>query len=187
MPVVPGRTLCLRCIFDAPPPPELSPTCDTAGVIAPAVAVAAAMQCTEALKILAGKGDALTAQMVHLDVWTGQIARIQAARTAEAPNCVCCVQRKFEYLDGNLGSVATHLCGRNAVQIHRAGDRPVDFAALSARLNPIAEEPVTHNAFLLRARIDGHLLTLFSDGRAIVQGTDNVDRARTLYAKYIGA
>ena len=40
---------------------------------------------------------------------------------------------------------------------------------------------------MLRARVGDYELTLFPDGRAIIKGTDNPDKARTIYAKYFGA
>ena len=42
------------------------------------------------------------------------------------------------------------------------------------------------NRFLLKFTADGHEFTVFPDGRAIIKGTSDVDKARTLYAKYIG-
>jgi len=33
---------------------------------------------------------------------------------------------------------------------------------------------------------DDYEFTIFPDGRAIIKGTDDTDKARTLYAKYIG-
>src|SRR5437773_6379200 len=51
--VLPGRTACLACLFPEPPQ-GLLPTCDTVGVIGPAVSWVASVQVTEALKILMG-------------------------------------------------------------------------------------------------------------------------------------
>jgi len=51
-PILPGETACLRCVFETAPPPGLSPTCDTAGVLGPIVGVVASLQVAEALKIL---------------------------------------------------------------------------------------------------------------------------------------
>jgi molybdopterin-synthase adenylyltransferase len=45
---------------------------------------------------------------------------------------------------------------------------------------------VTHNAFLLRMAVAPYTITVFSDGRAIIGGTDDVAMARTVYAKYVG-
>jgi adenylyltransferase/sulfurtransferase len=39
----------------------------------------------------------------------------------------------------------------------------------------------------LRLKVDDFELTLFPDGRVIVQGTDDPAVARTLYAKYVGS
>jgi adenylyltransferase/sulfurtransferase len=40
---------------------------------------------------------------------------------------------------------------------------------------------------LLRFRAPPHTITVFPDGRALIQGTTDVGRARSLYARYIGA
>jgi adenylyltransferase/sulfurtransferase len=46
---------------------------------------------------------------------------------------------------------------------------------------------VTLNPFLLRLEVDGYVITLFPDGRAIISGTDEIAVAKTVYAKYIGS
>ena len=99
MPVVPGQTACLRCIFDSPPPPCVEPTCRVAGVLGPPVAAIAAIAACEAVKILAGNLDAVSGHLVKLDFWTNTIQRIDAASAARAVNCPCCKQRRFEYLE----------------------------------------------------------------------------------------
>jgi adenylyltransferase/sulfurtransferase len=45
---------------------------------------------------------------------------------------------------------------------------------------------VSYNRFLLKFTADGYEFTVFPDGRAIIKGTSDVERARTLYAKYVG-
>ena len=85
---------------------------------------------------------------------------------------------------GKEGSRAAVLCGRNAVQLtQHASAIPLDelatpFAGLGC---------VMRNPFLLRLKVDAYELTLFPDGRAIVQGTDDPAVARTVYAKYVGS
>jgi adenylyltransferase/sulfurtransferase len=45
---------------------------------------------------------------------------------------------------------------------------------------------VSYNRFLLKFDVEAYNFTVFPDGRAIIKGTNDVERARTLYAKYIG-
>ena len=96
MPVLPSQTACLRCIFDAPPPPCTDPTCREAGVLGPVVATIAAMQATEAIKILSGRPEAVSPFLTKIDFWTNQIQRLTAA---QSPDCPCCRGGHFDYLD----------------------------------------------------------------------------------------
>ena len=54
MTIRPHQTPCLRCVFEEAPPPASAPTCDTAGVIMPIINIVAAVQVSEALKLLTG-------------------------------------------------------------------------------------------------------------------------------------
>jgi adenylyltransferase/sulfurtransferase len=54
MPIIPGRTPCLRCLVGSLPAPGTSPTCETAGVIGPITHTIASIQAAEALKFLTG-------------------------------------------------------------------------------------------------------------------------------------
>ena len=55
---------------------------------------------------------------------------------------------------------------------------------MAARLAPLGE--VRHNAFMLRFATEGHEFTVFPDGRAIIKGTNDIAKARTLYAQFVG-
>jgi adenylyltransferase/sulfurtransferase len=72
------------------------------------------------------------------------------------------------------------------VQIHEH-HRPIDLAALEARLGRLAEvQNVRANGMLLRFERPPHTVTVFPDGRALVQGTTDVAVARSLYARFLG-
>jgi adenylyltransferase/sulfurtransferase len=187
MPVVPGRTPCLRCVFEQAPPPELSPTCDTAGVIAPAVGVVAGLQAAEALKLLTGNEQAVRPHIIQVDLWSGRLASVDLAGMPEGASCPCCGRREFEYLQGRAGQTATTLCGRDAVQINPLQPRLVDLDVLQAKLAGLAGEGgLRRNEFMLQVDIGGHQLTVFPSGRVIVKGTTRPDEARTVCARYIG-
>jgi adenylyltransferase/sulfurtransferase len=188
MTIVPGETPCLRCVFEASPGPGEVGTCETAGVLGPAVAVVASYQAAEALKLLAGKKDAISRELLTFDLWLNTSRRIKIARLLDARDCPCCKQRKFEWLEGEHGTQTTSLCGRNAVQVsHRASGR-LSLEDLAKQLGVSGQ--VSFNKFLLKFQLkeagSDYEFTVFPDGRAIIKGTDDTDKARTLYAKYIG-
>jgi len=178
--IIPGKSACFRCVYPEPPR-GAQPTCETEGVLAPVTATIAALQVADALKILALGGDAVTARLTTIDVWTGTIR--QLALPARDAKCPCCVRKELVYLDGSRRAPIS-LCGRNAVQIHERF-RPVDLTALAQRLAKVAA--VRSNEFALRVALDPYELTIFPDGRAIIKGTTDVGVARSLYARYIGA
>jgi adenylyltransferase/sulfurtransferase len=184
MTILPGETPCLRCVFEAAPAPGEAGTCETAGVLAPIVNIIASFQATEALKILAGRRDRINRELIYIDVWDNVQRRIKIAPLKGKVDCPCCGRRRFEWLDGDQGSHTTSLCGRNAVQVaHRAAAR-LNFEDLAHHLGQLGD--VSYNRFLLKFTAEGHEFTVFPDGRAIIKGTSDVDKARTLYAKYIG-
>lgn len=179
--VRPGRGPCLACAFPELPK-GLQETCDTVGVILPAVAWVAAIQATEALKILTGHEGELHGKLLAYDVWKNTH---QQLTPLVDPQCRACQQRRFTYLEGEETSRTTLLCGRNSIQIRRSEDHRLDLAALRARLEPMG--PVRENGFLLRCLLDPYELTVFADGRVIVKGTDDPAMARKVYAQYIGS
>jgi len=179
MPILPGRTKCLACVFPVPPsgPQE---TCDTMGILASAVSAVASFQVTDAIKVMIGAE--VEPRLLSLDVWQNRVSTL-LTRTAD-PTCEVCGLRRFRHLAGE-GRPAITLCGRNSVQIHEH-DRPVDLAALSLRLQPLGT--VRANSFALMFSPDSETtITLFADGRAIIKGTDDPGVARSLYARYVGS
>jgi adenylyltransferase/sulfurtransferase len=188
LPVVPGVTACLRCIFPEPAPPGSLPTCDTAGVILPAVSAIAALQSAAALRILASDASeraSFEARLFDLDVWGFEANVLGAPRD---PDCPCCGRREFEFLDAPAGGDAISLCGRNTVQVRpqRApGSRP-DLARVAERLRGQARD-LRHEGGLLVFAVEDARFTVFPDGRALIEGTSDLSRGRSLYDRYLGS
>lgn len=185
MPILPGSTPCLRCLFESQPSPGEEPTCDTIGVIAPAVMVVAALECVEALKILTGDLDHVTRQLTRVDLWKGRFVRLDMS-DARREDCPCCGQRRFDFLDRAATSSATSLCGRNAVQIRPSRSERVDLAGLAARLSQSPVKDLVANEYLVQFVAEGHEITAFGDGRVVVKQTTEPERARALAARYLG-
>lgn len=179
MNVLPGSA-CLACVFPAAPMGNVE-TCDTAGILSTAVNLAASLQVTEALKFLTAQPERMRRSLVSYDLWTGE--RSEIATGKPRADCEVCGGRVFRALDGEQRPHIT-LCGRNSVQIHEH-QRPVDLATLRERLTPLGE--VRANGMLLRFERPPYTLTVFPDGRALVQGTTDIGLARSLYARFIGS
>lgn len=181
--VIPGQTACLRCLVPEPPPPGTLPTCDTAGIIGPAALVVGAVQASEAIKLLVGAGQASAGRMLACDLWSFQWRVIDLAPLALA-GCPTCRSGDFPWLEGRLGGAAVPVCGREAVQVTAAAGGPIDLRALAERLAGVAD--VTVNEWLLRAEVEpGIRLSVFADGRVIVDGTRDQARGRAIVARYV--
>jgi molybdopterin-synthase adenylyltransferase len=184
MTIVPGETGCLRCLLPECPPPGSTPTCDTAGVLGPIVGVIASIQAQEAIKILSGNRAAISRQLTVIDLWQNRFLQLDVRDLRDRADCPACKQHQFDWLAGQHSSRAAVLCGRNAVQLTQPGPA-VPLDELARRLEGLGR--LTRNPFLVRLKVDNFELTVFADGRAIVQGTDDTAVARTVYAKYIGS
>ena len=181
LPVLPDGP-CLRCIMDALPAAGSSPTCDTAGVIAPITGAIASIEVAQALRILTGQLSLNDVQLVSLDVWTLDF-RTMSLSQGLRDECPACSLGRLDYLSASpLRTVS--LCGRNAVQLIPAGNAELDLEAVGKRLELYG--PVLSNDFLLKCATPPYELTVFRDGRAIVKGTEEPSVARSIYSKMIG-
>ena len=179
MPVLPGRTACLRCVYPDPPA-GAQPTCETAGVLGPIVSAVASLQAADALKILCGRPELVRARITTIDVWDGGVRQIDGP--PRDPDCPCCARREFPWLE-ETANPPVRMCGRNAIQL-REREGPLDLEALKMRLSPLGE--VRANEFAVRFVTPPYELTIFADGRVIVKGATEPGVARSLYARYVG-
>lgn len=182
MPVVPGKSPCLRCMLGSLPAPGSSPTCDTAGVIGPITHIVASMQVAEALKWICGVVKPEDFRLITYDVWSNVFHRMDLG-TETMSTCPVCSEGRYDYLNGSPLRTVT-LCGRNAVQLIPAVKGDMDFQKLSQAM-PAAS--VQFNDFLMKCSTPPYELTLFKDGRAIVKGTEEAAMARSVYSKIVGA
>ncbi|MCK6444806.1 MAG: ThiF family adenylyltransferase [Planctomycetes bacterium] len=186
LPVLPGRGACLACLFPEPPPAEHLPTCDTAGVVLPAVQAVTALQAGLAMRWLASDDAGRAAfepWLVEVDAWRAEQRRVRATRD---PECRTCVRREFRHLELGGERAAVVLCGRNTVQIRpaRRAER-LDFERVLANVGNSAKA-LERRASFARFDVEGFRVTLFADGRALIEGTDDPGRARAVYDRWIG-
>ncbi|MBA7628799.1 Sulfur carrier protein adenylyltransferase [subsurface metagenome] len=85
--ILPGETTCYRCIFNAPPPAGVVPSCSQAGVLGVLPGVIGSLQATEAIKYLLGLGRLLTDTLLTYDALEMEF---RAVRLDRNPNCPLC-------------------------------------------------------------------------------------------------
>lgn len=178
MPVVPGGP-CLRCVFPSVPQPGQLPTCDTVGIVNTLPSAVAALEITEAFKIMQGK--APTKELMFIDIWLSDVQKITVRRN---PECRACGGRDFEFLHAKKRKFAASLCGRNAVQIVPVRELKGGLADLRGKLAKLGDAEIRDGVLKFKAK--GIELTVFPDGRTIVGGTTDLAKAKTIFSKYVG-
>ncbi len=109
---------------------------------------------------------------------------MRSVEVKRSETCLCCGERRFQFLEEGRGSSSTILCGRMAVQVTPERPLAVDLAALAARLAPLGK--VAQNGLVLELETGGRRLVVFPDGRVLVMGTTDPAEARSLVARYLG-
>ena len=78
---------CYRCIFEAPPPPGLVPSCAEGGVIGVLPGLLGLIQATEALKLLLGVGEPLMGRLLLVDALGMQFRTLRVDKNPDCPVC----------------------------------------------------------------------------------------------------
>ncbi|WP_181438767.1 ThiF family adenylyltransferase [Paenibacillus sambharensis] len=182
MAIRPGSTPCYRCLFPAAPAPGTTDTCETAGVLSPAIDMAASLQTAEAFKLLSGRSDKLHGSLIQFDIWDTGMTQLKISDSKRA-DCPCCGLHHYEFLEPDEAHPAVEaLCGRSSVQLTPAVPMRLNLDELASRLQ--AAGTVERNPYLLKLLLpNDQSLVLFPDGRALIQGTNDPDQARRLYTR----
>ncbi|WP_338449037.1 ThiF family adenylyltransferase [Niallia oryzisoli] len=182
--IIPGKTPCYRCLFPSVPS-GLGETCDTVGVLSPLTDIIGSFQAMEAIKLLVGSD--VTTNLEQIDVWYNSSLQMDITH-GRSPECPACGKGQFDFLDRSSSQqvVYTTLCGRDTVQINPKNKQAINMKEQAERLKKSGK--VKGNPYLLRFSPDNEItLVFFKDGRVLVHGTDDIVKAKSYYAKYIGS
>lgn len=204
--LVPGKHVCLRCLLgeaEASDADGGAPTCDTIGVIAPAVELIAGLQAVEALKWLTGNVHAQRDTWVSADVWNFSLKEWKLPLPCES--CAHCGSGHYSERSPEIARVpdahytawkveervppadeehAVVLCGRDTVQWTLRST--IRLPEWEGRLSSRGCEITASNAYLIRAlTAEGVRIVLFSDGRSLIQGAGGIERAEQIYRSYL--
>lgn len=172
--IIPTKTPCFRCIFSVPTPGSLE-TCDTTGVLNTITTTMAALQGTEAIKLLTKQST--IPELLAFDVWKQELQKIKVKKN---PKCVCCKKKNYEFLKGKKETISVRLCGQGRIQIK--GSKP-NIAAIKKRVEQIGS--VKETAYGIHFKNDAVDFFLFTDGRCLIKAARK-EEAKNIYAQYVG-
>ncbi|ULT58911.1 thiazole biosynthesis adenylyltransferase ThiF [Neobacillus drentensis] len=181
--IIPEKTPCLTCLLETVPLGGL--TCDTAGIISPAVSMVVSYQISEALKILVGDLESLRNKLVSFDLWKNQHSAIKVDKLKKEDCPSCGQHRSYPYLSFENQTKTAVLCGRDSVQIRPALSNRWDLEVLEKVLMNQGGI-VQRNPYLLSFNVNPYRLVVFKDGRVLIHGTKDISEAKALYHRYLG-
>jgi adenylyltransferase/sulfurtransferase len=121
---------CYRCLYPAPPPPDLVPSCSVGGVLGVLPGIVGTLQANEVIKLIVGGGNALTGRLLTFDAWRMKFRELKIEKDDNCP-----------------------ICGKNPSITELASDEEMgEFCGLNLKQQ---EEPVSEIAPLeLKERLD---------------------------------
>ncbi len=167
---------CFRCVF--PKVPNMLETCDTVGILSTLPPIIANMEITEAIRAITGMTDQ---ELVFYDAVKNSVEKVVLKKVKD---CKACSKHDYEFLKSKLRET-TVLCGRNSVQVFPS--RPLKIEELMHRLQGSEVEILGGNLYLMSFKVKDYVITVFEDGRALVKGTSDEKKAKSLYSRYVGA
>jgi sulfur carrier protein ThiS adenylyltransferase len=181
--IIPDESPCLHCLMESVP--LGGATCDTAGIISPAVGMVVAYQTAEALKILVEDDTHIRKKLVTFDLWENQNVSISVGSLKKDGCLSCGTEPTYPFLQYENQTKTAVLCGRDTVQLrpHSNQERDLETTAESLRNSG---GKVERNPFLLSCEMEEHRLVLFKDGRVLIHGTKDITEAKKIYHRYLG-
>ncbi|MEK4538992.1 thiazole biosynthesis adenylyltransferase ThiF [Peribacillus sp. FSL K6-1552] len=183
MTILPGQTPCLHCLLKTIPIQGM--TCDTGGIISPAVTMVVAHQIAEALKILVEDWESVRPSLVTFDLWRNQYQTVRLTKVKKKDCLSCGDQRKYPFLTMENATKTAVLCGRDTVQVRPPKPLKLQLEKLAKDLNG-SGYLVKVNPFLLSCEKNGERMVVFQDGRALVHGTKDMVHAKAMYQSILG-
>jgi len=83
----PGKGPCYRCLYPEPPPADMAPSCQEAGVLGVLPGLIGVIQALETIKLILGKGDTLVGRLLCFNTLTMEINTLKLMADPACPMC----------------------------------------------------------------------------------------------------
>ncbi|ARJ50428.1 ThiF family adenylyltransferase [Staphylococcus lutrae] len=176
-PFIPGKTPCFQCLV--PQIPALNLTCDTVGVIQPAVTMTTSFQLRDGLKILTDT--TIDAKLTYGDIWEGTHFTFGMGRLQREDCATCGTQPYYPYLNERTSGFAV-LCGRDTVQYQHPD---LSYTELKSFLDSRGIR-YHMNDYLLQFKFEKYRIVAFQEGRLLIHGLKDAAQAQVLIRKLFG-
>lgn len=171
--VVPKETACIRCFI---PKASVRDTCETAGVLGPAVGLIGVISAGEAIKYLIGK-ECIKGHLFHMNFYKNLYELIEIKRSKNCPAC----QGSYS-LDAEKNQII-QLCGGTYQFLF---DNNVNVSDISEKLKKARDFKVLNiSRNFSQISYKNYMISLFRN-RMVVQGAKNEKEMKILAAKIIG-
>lgn len=87
MTIIPGKGPCYRCLFQEPPPPGASPSCQEAGILGAVAGVIGVIQANEVLKHVLNVGELLLGRLLVFNALTSSFRIVKVPKNESCPVC----------------------------------------------------------------------------------------------------
>lgn len=171
---------CFRCLVRDLPAPGVGESCDLSGIFGPVTVVVGAIQAAEAMKLIISPPLART-DLMEVDLLRGDFRTLSLQKD---DTCPACKQGKRDFLRQDHHQNASLICGRDSV-ILQQNLPDFDLFVTAERLKARGQR-VRVNKFRLQVELLGMELILFSDGRALINGTNDIALAKRVYNEILG-
>ncbi len=170
----PPETPCLECVLPAFDDRHL-PGCDTRGVLGATAGIVGSIQAMEAIKLLAGIDDSLKGRLLVCDFRQMEFEKIQIFKREDCKICGAGVAAKLA-----PSSRLVWLCGRDTVNVNPTNPVDLNMERIVERLRQ-RHEVLARSSIVAVFRYDDTEVSLFRNGRMLIKGTVNEEKALQTY------
>lgn len=180
---IPEKTPCFQCLL--PALPSVNETCDTAGIIAPAVQITATHQSAEALKWLSGNVGAMRTKMLTYDCWHNTSIEVGISRLQKATCPTCGGNPSYPALNKESETSFAVLCGRNTVQVIPEKNRSLTLSEVEEIANRLNKK-YKKTPYFIEMMMNDYRAIIFKNGRMLIHGLKDLHEGRKIYHQYFG-